>query len=34
MQSKLTAVLLAALAIASLVAKAKWGTPLGLHEGW
>lgn len=34
MKARFATLLLAALALASLVAKAKWGVPLGFHEGW
>lgn len=33
MKGKFSTVLLAALTVAALLAKVKWGT-LGLHEGW
>ena len=34
MKVKLTSLLLEALVLASLLARAKWGLPVGLHEGW
>ena len=34
MNAKLTSLLVGALVLASPLARAKWGLPVGLHEGW